>query len=96
MPRSHYSPRVSLRLIVGGEEIPLASVGRESCIARSPVRHMPESDACLVIDVGGDAAKYFVRLEQGISANSQKIPFSAHTYIPLEYARVGNEAVAKP
>jgi hypothetical protein len=86
MERSQYSARVTLRLVVDGEEIPLASVGLQTCTAQVALRDMPASDACLVIDVDGDVAKYFVRLEDGTKAGSKEIIFSARPFIPIEYA----------
>ncbi len=88
MERSHYSAQVTLRLVVDGEEVALASVGLQTCTAQVALREMPASDACLVIDVDGDVAKYFVRLEDGVKAGSKEIIFSARPFIPIEYAAV--------
>jgi hypothetical protein len=84
---SHYSAKVSLCLIVGGVEIALSSVGGEVCTAQRPLlAELPPSDAILVIDVDGDVARYFVRVENVVRAGSRNISIAAHSYIPIDHA----------
>lgn len=70
-----YSPRVKLRMIIGQDVFPLASLGAQRCRSRFALPELPESDAELIVDVDGDVARYHVRLIDGVRAGAREFRF---------------------
>ena len=61
-----------MRLLVGGQSMPVAQLGPDFLLLENPVNH-PPADASMVLQVDQSERSWNVRLPQGISANSKRV-----------------------
>ena len=67
-----YSADVSIQLYVNGHVLPVAQLGPDFLILRTPVDH-PPADAEIRMSIDGDESRWPVRLVNGIAAEQVKI-----------------------
>lgn len=71
-----HSARVNLRLLVNGLSLPVAQLGPDFLLLDHPVDHAP-AEAAVVMQVDQSERRWNVRLPEGISANSQRVPIAS-------------------
>jgi hypothetical protein len=73
-PESH-SADVRIHLRVNGYVLPIAQLGPEFLILRTPIDH-PPCDAEITLSVDGDESRWSVYLPNGIQAGQRKTAIS--------------------
>jgi hypothetical protein len=71
MERSGYSADVRIQLRLDGRCLPVAQLGPDFLILRSPTDY-PPSDAEIILSIDGDESRWPVRLADGITRQTQK------------------------
>jgi len=74
--RGGHSAIVNIRLLLNGDDIPVAQMGPDYLFIDSPVDRQP-GEATLVLKVDLNESRWQVWLPDGISAKSEKVAIAA-------------------
>jgi hypothetical protein len=70
-----HSAQVEMRLIVNGTSIGITHMGHDFVFVESPTEY-PPGEASILLRVDGSESRWKVRLPDGISAGSKRVPIA--------------------
>jgi len=73
-----HSALVKIRLLVNGGALEVAQMGSDCLFVDSPV-DLPPGEATVVLRVDESERRWRVRLPEGVTANSERVPIAAPT-----------------
>ncbi len=71
-----HSAQVKMRLLVGGQSIPVAQMGPDFVLLQNPVNH-PPADASVVLQVDKSERSWNIHLPHGITAGTKRVAIAA-------------------
>jgi hypothetical protein len=68
-----HSAQVEMRLLIQGDSITITQMGPDFLFVESPAKH-PPCDATIVLQIGQSERRWQVKLPEGISQGSTRVP----------------------